>query len=344
MMMTSASRGRCRTACDAPEGSITGLLRSEKGIALLLVIWVGAFFSLVLIGFAFSMRVETDATRNFRDHAQAVLLAEAGIAQALADLANTKPSVNGLTARFQTKRIGPRRYGPGTYEVLVTNENGKISVNHASEAVLRRLLDQSGVKDVLLQETIAASILDWRDADDVERPSGAESEFYRSGTRPYAAKNAPFQRVEELLSVKGVTRDILFGNISDPQRREELRKTLPENRAFAPKEYLGVRPYLTVYGSGHVDSATAEWEVLRAMDVPADKIREILQAREWDPASAQLNQSPPGAGSNPRIYRFEAIGRIDGSPILSQIHAVFAKEGSTRVPRYRIVAWQELEE
>jgi len=342
--MTSVSTGRSRKPCDACERSITGLLRSEKGMALLLIIWVGTFFSLVLTGFAFSMRVETDATRNFRDHAQAVLLAEAGIAQALADLANTKPSANGLTAGFRTKRIGPRRYGPGTYEVLVTNEDGKISINHATEAVLRRLIDQSGVRDVLLQETIAASILDWRDPDDLERPSGAESEFYRSRGRPYAAKNAAFQRVEELLSVKGMTRDILYGNISDPQRREALLKALPENREFAPQEYLGIRPYLTVYGSGKVDYATAEWEVLRAMDMPPDKMREILQAREWDPASGQFKQSPAAAGSTPRIYRVEAIGRIDGSPILSQIHAVVAKEGSTRTPHFRVVAWQELEE
>lgn len=320
------------------------MLGSENGMALLLVIWVGAFFSLVLTGFAFSMRVETDATKNFRDHAQALLLAEAGITQALADLANTQPSATGPTAGFRSRRIGPRRYGPGTYEVLLTNEDGKISVNHAPEPVLRRLLDQSGVRDVLLQETIAASILDWRDPDDAERPGGAESEFYRSGVRPYAAKNAPFQRVEELLSVRGVTRDIFYGNISDPQRREALKKTLPDNREFAPREYLGIRPFLTVYGSGKVDSATAEREVLLAMDVPADKIREILQAREWNSASGQLNQSPTGVGGNPKTYRIEAIGRIDGSPIMSQIHAVVAKEGSMRAPRFRVLAWQELEE
>lgn len=342
--MPSASTERCRKVCDASDGRITGLLRSEQGLALLLVIWVGAFFSLVLTGFAFSMRVETDATRNFRDHAQAVLLAEAGITQALADLANTKPSAGGPTEGFRPRHIGPRRYGPGTYEVRLTNEDGKISVNYAPEAVLRRLLDQSGVRDVRLQETIAASILDWRDLDDVERPSGAESTFYRSGARPYAAKNAPFQRIEELLSVRGMTRDILYGNISDPHRREALQKTLPESREFAPKEYLGIRSSLTVYGAGKVDYATAEREVLLAMDVPVDKIQDMLQAREWNPASGEFNRSPAGAGSTPRIYRVEAIGRIDGSPILSQIHAVVAKEGAPRAPRFRVVAWQELEE
>ena len=64
---------------------------SEQGAALMLVLWVSTLVSLVMTGFAFSMRVETDAVRNFRDHAQALHLAEAGIMQVLADLANANP-------------------------------------------------------------------------------------------------------------------------------------------------------------------------------------------------------------------------------------------------------------
>lgn len=306
--------------------------------------WLGAFFSLVLTGFAFSMRVETDATRNFRDRAETMLLAEAGINQAVVDLSNSAPSGNGLNDGVRQRRIGPRRLGHGTYEVFVMNEDGRISLNHASETVLKKLLQNTGVTDVVLQETIAASIVDWRDQDSEERSGGAESEFYQSRPVAYSAKNGPFQRVEELLSVRGMTREILYGNIADRARHTALKNAFPESRDFAAGEYLGIAPYLTVHGTGKTDYATADREVLLAMDLPEDRIQELLREREFEQGQSSANR--PGttvlrtAGS-PRVYRLESVGRTAYSPITSKIVAVVLKEGTLRAPRFRVVAWQE---
>ncbi|MGH7134843.1 MAG: general secretion pathway protein GspK, partial [Pirellulales bacterium] len=60
---------------------------------------------------------------------------------------------------------------------------------------------------------IADCILDWLDPDDVPRPNGAERDFYTS--RGYAPKNGPFETVEELLLVNGVTPQLLFGQDID---------------------------------------------------------------------------------------------------------------------------------
>ena len=321
---------------------------SESGVALLLVIWMSALFGLVVTGFAFSSRVETDAARNFQDQVRAKFLAEAGISQAIAELADTRPGARSSAGPFRPFRIGPKRLGVGTYDAMVTNEDGKISLNHASETVLKRLLEHSGVQDALLRESIAASILDWRDPDDVEHNGGAETGFYKNRSLSYAAKNGPFQRVEELLAVRGMTREILYGTIVDRARRDALRNAVPDSREFAAGEHLGIFPYLTTRSSGRIDYATADMEVLYASELSPQRLQELLQTREQEREQTGIGQgvrhtSGPavGAGSSPRIYRIESIGRIDGSPLVVQIQATVAREGTMRVPRYRVLAWQE---
>lgn len=58
---------------------------------------------------------------------------------------------------------------------------------------------------------IADAILDWLDADDVPREFGAESEYYRTLGAPHSTRNGPLQSLDELLLVRGVTRELLFG-------------------------------------------------------------------------------------------------------------------------------------
>jgi type II secretory pathway component PulK len=62
-----------------------------------------------------------------------------------------------------------------------------------------------------MTDEISDAILDWIDADDTPRPSGAESDFYGSLSPPYAARNGPPVTIEELLLVRGVTPELLFG-------------------------------------------------------------------------------------------------------------------------------------
>src|SRR5262249_46209370 len=80
-------------------------------------------------------------------------------------------------------------------------------------------LDPSGkiAHDVLIQlpnmtEDIVNSILDWIDPDDEPRANGAEDDYYQSLTPPYHCKNAALDSLEELLLVKGVTAQLLFGD------------------------------------------------------------------------------------------------------------------------------------
>lgn len=63
----------------------------------------------------------------------------------------------------------------------------------------------------------ADSILDWIDADAAPREFGAEQEHYSQLDRPYAPRNGLPESLEELLFVKGVTREAFFGNEQTPE-------------------------------------------------------------------------------------------------------------------------------
>jgi DNA uptake protein ComE-like DNA-binding protein len=62
-----------------------------------------------------------------------------------------------------------------------------------------------------MTEDVADAILDWIDEDEEAREYGCEAEYYSGLLPPYAPRNAAPETVEELLLVRGVTPDLLFG-------------------------------------------------------------------------------------------------------------------------------------
>ena len=62
-----------------------------------------------------------------------------------------------------------------------------------------------------MTDEISDAILDWIDADGTPREHGAEADYYASLTPAYAPRNGPPASIEELLLVRGVTPQLLFG-------------------------------------------------------------------------------------------------------------------------------------
>ncbi len=87
----------------------------------------------------------------------------------------------------------------------LTAEAGRLDVNHAPAEILAALPG--------LDAGIAAAIVDWRDADDTVGEGGAErgDGAYAGAKIPYAPRNAPFEALEELRLVRGVTDAMWFG-------------------------------------------------------------------------------------------------------------------------------------
>ena len=101
---------------------------------------------------------------------------------------------------------------------------------------------------------VADSLLDWIDADDEPRESGAESEFYERLEPPLKPANAVPTVVEELLLVRGVTRRLLFGD--DANRNGSLDSyeqqggdRLRSRSADSVASPLGWNAYLTLFSA-----------------------------------------------------------------------------------------------
>jgi general secretion pathway protein K len=244
---------------------------SDKGLALIMVLWVLAVLSVIVLSFAFMARTEVFSTISFRDGMEKKFLAEAGIERGIMELFYRNANKNQMSAieGSEIVRIDGRKYegelGGSTYSFSITDESGKVNINSLTDAngiILNNLLVNLGIpgEDA---STIVDSILDWKDADDLHRLHGAEDTYYQALPVPYKAKNDKFDTLEELLLVRGVTPEILFGSGSRP----------------------GLINFLTVFSKGSaINLNAAVREVLMALpnmtSSMADRIVEFRETAE----------------------------------------------------------------
>src|SRR5262249_54376495 len=91
--------------------------------------------------------------------------------------------------------------------VSVRDELRKTNLNDASEALLVNLASSAGAShDQSL--SLAEAILDFQDPDNLRRPKGAEEPEYRAAGLTWVPKNAPFESVDELQQVFGMTKRV----------------------------------------------------------------------------------------------------------------------------------------
>jgi len=216
-----------------------------------------------------------------------------------------------LLIYLSDRRLQAVPLGGGTFSLRFEDLSGRVNVNRADPDLLVNLIQLAGL-DRSRAEEIADGILDWIDADDLHRGRGAEADYYaRRGLA--APRNAPVLRLDELLRVKGMTRDVLYGG----------------------GRLAGLTPFLTTEGSGKINVNTAPREVLLAipgMDaftvtrILADRERRHLRTLEdvlGREAAARLAANPLlGILSfDATEMRIEAVGELPGSNTRSRVAA-----------------------
>lgn len=172
----------------------------ERGIALILVLWVVTLLAVIAGSFVYGARGSALAAGNLVALAKARALADAGIHRGLYELG--KPATdaerwlaNGREYAFTLDDTEIR--------VSMRDEAAKIDLNTANDTLLKSLLQSAGLSEEDANQLLDA-ILDWRDADDLARPQGAERDRYEAQGLPYIPPNAPFRTVEELQQVIGI--------------------------------------------------------------------------------------------------------------------------------------------
>jgi general secretion pathway protein K len=227
--------------------------RPQNGIALLMVLWVLTILTVMVFSFSYMARTEAYAALSFRQTIEKKFLAEAGMERGIAELfyMNTHKGKTAFSEGEEVWRTDGRPYKilteNGYYTIGITNEAGKVDINTTSELILRNLLLNLGLNldDV---DIIVDSVMDWKDSDDLHRLHGAEDDYYMSLPDPYKTKNADFETLEELLLVKGMTPEILYGaegkrGIIDFLTVNSRMKKININAAF--KEVLLAIPGIT---------------------------------------------------------------------------------------------------
>ncbi len=100
--------------------------------------------------------------------------------------------------------------------VTVRDETGKLSLTGTSEARWRLFFEAMGFQDSE-QAILTDSLLDWMDADEMERPEGAETQTYSQREPPYRAANRPLRDFEELRLIRGFE-DLFFDDNGAPNQ------------------------------------------------------------------------------------------------------------------------------
>lgn len=242
----------------------------QSGSVLLLVVWMLALLSIGVYAASKNSFFALSAMERIEKDIRAYPLARAGIpfaAQMLAD--DEKPEFDALSdpvlALSAAESI--QVLGEGQFEIFhefpdpysgriektpgLLDEERKLNLNRADTDILTSLLRaRVSLKEEVLF-ALVDSIEDWRDEDSEERKYGAEKYDYQSLKKPYDCKNGPFESVDELMLVKGMTPQILDK----------------------------IRPYLTVHGAGHVNLNTAHPLVLQALGLSEGSANLIMAYR-----------------------------------------------------------------
>ena len=249
----------------------TGDPARRSGSVLVIVTILVAL--LVLGGYTFSefMVVETQAAAAFGRETQAKALADSGVDLAAAILSDrteldpqslynnpgrfqgitirnaTSPRARGLVslvAGLETDAAGSQpRFG-------MINESSKINLNRLT----RMGLDNSQARQLLMglpmmTEDTADAILDFLDSDTTPREQGCEDEYY--GQFGITARNGPIETLDELLLVRGVTPDLLYGEdanrngVLDPNENDGEQSPPLDNGDGAL--FPGWAQFLTLY-------------------------------------------------------------------------------------------------
>jgi general secretion pathway protein K len=288
--------------------------RFERGIALVLVLWVVTLLTVIAGSFVYGARSTALVAGNLVAIAKARALADAGIHRGLYELAKPATDAERWQANGRTHAFSP---DDAEIRVVMRDESAKIDLNTANDALLKGLLFSAGLDDDQANQILDA-ILDWRDPDDLTRPQGAERDRYEAMGLPYIPANAPFQSVDELQRVIGVTHD-LYRKLAGALTVFSLQPGI--NSTLASRQVLLALPDVT---AADVDAYLAQRE-------------EMLEAEQAPPPFPQALGFESGGAS--QVYNLRSIAKAsDGTQFVRE--AVARLEQDPKRP-FVFLLWQE---
>lgn len=354
----------------------------NEGVALVLALLFVVLLTVIVVEFAYEMQVDATLIERHTSTTEAYMAAKSGIALSMsvlaadllfgeeeAELQNTEvydsldepwaesaPLIS-LNDSVITVQIDDE-YGKINLNALIYEEGGGHEVEYLP--LVNALTTLFQMRE--LEQLPIDVILDWLDSDDETRPQGAENDYYQSLEVPFECKNGPFDSIEELLLLPGITPLVYFGD------DEAEFKQIPLNEL------------LTVHGhpEGRVNVNTANFEVLEAMfmadgndPAPTQKAQDVLaRIDEVGPyrsiqelrADAILREPPPPPSPRENdsdqerilpppdlfdvaseVFRIQGDGQSSGAQIRIEAFVWRDTHGSGAAQMFRIIDWRVLQ-
>ena len=233
------------------------LFDRRDGAILVSTMWVMIILTGLVLVFARSMRVEALGSANRAASIQAAAI-ERGAEQYVLSLVDGSNGDTSIIDQSLAEAVpvglddnnNPLGYfwflrpDPDTdqYQAFgIVDEASKLSLNKAEVDQLIKLPGMT--------QDVAEAIIDWRDEDSNPSQQGAEDDYYLSLPDPYHAKNGPFESVEELMLVRGVTRQMLYGyDFNRDGVVEQQEQQMGGGSTFSINDYStrGIVPFITV--------------------------------------------------------------------------------------------------
>ncbi len=247
----------------------------QQGFALVVTLWVMAVLGVMAASFSYEALCETKIESWSTQDRQAYNLARGGIHRAAGIVRkHARDSVHSITDKWFSGEAFYKdvRFGPGYYSIVrpdsekfqkdkaaaknhtktasphygLVDEESRLNINVADMAQLQGFADISNI--------LASNIILYR----TKKKSTVSSKTPASVAMAKGLVNGPIHNLDELLQVKGMTRDILYGSSNGKG---------------------GLAPHLTCYSSGKVNINTAGKEVLHAMGFTTKQVQVLLAYR-----------------------------------------------------------------
>ena len=289
-------------------------IKSQRGIALVLVLWVLLLLIIVTGSFSLMARMDRLEANTLLSGTQARMSAEAAIN--LAVLALRDPDDE--TRMLADGRVYETVLDGVKVEVSAIDERGKLDINAADELTLANLFTGNGMEPDKA-ELLAAAVMDWRDEDELERVNGAEEDAYHAAGLELGPANRPFMMTEELLQVIGMDYDF----------------------------YRKLEPGITVFSRmGEPDPAFAPVQALMAMpDITFSEAMDFVQQRNSKQPGDDLGTELPngmvvmeqGRGVT---YSIQARATMPNG-VWEQLQATIRLGGTRSGRPYRVLRWRE---
>jgi general secretion pathway protein K len=257
--------------------------RSNRGGALLAVMWLSAALSAIAFSLANTVRGEIERSSTAVDGLRTQYLAQAGIERGIlyVEWGRQERMPPNIPIHYSAATpVLPFSFPSGQAVVEVVPETAKMNVNSSPAADLIRLFMALGFDPDRATQIVMMIRMRRGEA------GGDTSALYGSLAPSFQGPAASFQETEELMSVPGITPDLYYGGYNHDAEGHLVPRT-------------GLKDCLSVFGATErFDVNFAPPPVLAALGIPPDSIPLIVARRQLQPFKnvQQLTDFAPGGG------------------------------------------------